>query len=174
MKDIYEKYSTITFPPEELEPWDKVANLFAQNRYLGWGLFNERQELCCYAFFSISPCGLHMLNMLETMPDKRGLGYGQQILTKMKEHFAPSPIFIEVEALEAAVDEADKTMRERRLNFYYRLGAVDTSIRASLGGMLMYILVLNKEPSELNIKEVSRELSSHYLDIYNPNSCILQ
>ncbi|MGM9992092.1 MAG: GNAT family N-acetyltransferase [Candidatus Bruticola sp.] len=173
MKDIYEKYSKITFPPEELEPWDKVESLCAQNRYLGWGLFNEEEELCSYAFFSISPHGLYLLNMLETRPDKRGLGYGKQILKKLKEDFASHPIFIEVEAPETAANEAEKIMRKRRLNFYYRLGACDTSIRASLGGVLMYILVVNKEPFELNIQEVSQELSLHYLDIYNPTSRIL-
>ena len=44
LKDIYDQYSCKTFPPEELEPWDKVAKIYHEKRYLGWGLYDKKKS----------------------------------------------------------------------------------------------------------------------------------
>ncbi len=173
LKAIYDKYSRQTFPPEELEPWDKVAQLYQEKRYLGWGLYNDKGELCCYAFFSVTPHRLLLLNMLETVPEKRGSGYGQNMLAYLKEHYAPEPLFIEVEAPELAANEEELVTRERRMKFYHKLKAYDTTLRSSLGGVVMHILAVNGNLSELDLNKIHNELSLHYPTIYNPTSHML-
>lgn len=173
LKDIYDQYSCKTFPPEELEPWDKVAKLYHEKRYLGWGLYDEKEELCCYAFFSITPHGLYLLNMLETVPEKRGSGYGQKMLAYLKEHYAPQPLFIEVEAPELAANEEERLVRERRMKFYHKLKAYDTTLRSSLGGIVMHILAVNSNLTELDLHKIHSELSLHYPTVYNPASHML-
>lgn len=173
LKHIYDKYSRQAFLSEELEPWNKVARLCKEKRYLGWGLYDAKEELCCYAFFSVTPNGLYLLNMLETIPEKRGSGYGQKMLAYLKEHYAPQPLFMEVEAPELAANEEERIIRERRMKFYHRLEAYDTTLRSSLGGIVMHILAVNGNLAELDLHKVHNELSLHYPTIYNPTSHML-
>lgn len=124
---VYNTHMKIDFPIEELKPLDIIQRLLEKQNYACYGLY-EKNELQAYAFLAIQKSYL-LIDYYAVCSEHRNKGIGSKFLKLIKEQFKDyEGIMVEVEKVECAPNETEKTIRRRRIDFYKRNGMRMTSI----------------------------------------------
>ena len=76
------------------------------------------------------------------MPNLRGKGYGTQSLKQILLYFRPNRIILDVEDPDKSKNEAEKTKRTKRVQFYIRAGFKLTNIKY-LWSNEYYVIMIN-------------------------------
>ena len=140
--NIYRTIAPAHFPEDELKPVFSVKSLLRRKAYMGLGIFDETDTLLGYGLFLTVP-GMDtvLLDYYAILEPYRSLGIGSIFLQEMKDFFADyRGIFIETEDPDSAQNEEDRTIRNRRNDFYYRNGVRPTEMACSLFGVPLNIL----------------------------------
>ena len=138
---VYEDHMRKDFPPDELKPLFMIRQALQQGWYKCYGLKKD-EELLGYAFTAsdvqTKAC---LLDYFAVISDQRGQGYGSRLLQMLSSRMAPGEtLIIEVEDPETALSMEEKTVRERRIDFYRRNGAKNTSAKVILFGVTYLLL----------------------------------
>lgn len=141
-KQIYDTHMKEDFPADEIRPWKWFAAMWDQGTYESLALYDE-DNLVAYAFFVKKPGFSYvLLDYLAVCREFRGGGYGSRFLALMREYFAGlDGIMLECEAVSGAGDDEERRMRQRRIGFYVRNGAVATGAWCRMFGIHFSILM---------------------------------
>ncbi|HEY9871445.1 MAG TPA: hypothetical protein V6D08_19970, partial [Candidatus Obscuribacterales bacterium] len=123
-KNLYES----SFPTDERMPVEEIRQLLSKGKMLLHKTLNKQGELLCFSLvFPVTDFVL--LSYIATDPTKRSGGYGskhmKQLLLLLKAQY-PNHLgmFLEIESTrEKGLDAEVQKLRNRRLDFYQRLGA---------------------------------------------------
>ena len=156
---LYQYELKETFPPEELKPLYTMELLREKGRYDALGLF-QGPMLQGYALMWLDGAGKYpLLDYLGVPEDQRNKGLGAEVLSLLHKRYSDARgIIAEAEAPEAAADEAERTLRQRRLGFYARCGFVTMPFDCGLFGVHYKTLLLpNGEVDEEEALQVQLE-----------------
>ena len=119
---LYRRELKRTFPPTELKPLRTIQRHMQAGRYPVWGLY-QGEELTAYALLWQTVDGRAvLLDYLGVPRDRRGQGWGSRMLAQLRRIYGErAAILAEVEAPEAA-EPGERSLQERRLDFYRRAG----------------------------------------------------
>lgn len=91
----------------------------------------------------------------------RGRGYGQQILTSLKEQYSGQSLIIDIESPNQVCDNVEQ--RHRRHGFYLRNGFHDTDTGKSFEGIDYTIMVLGDKPfTQKDYDDIINELRAYW------------
>ena len=137
------------FPRDELRPLPRIRKYFRENRYVGFGGYDETGYLLCYAMFYAFDYVTNkkkrqrvcLFDYLAVTEKYRDTGIGSEFLQYLKRSFPGSDIvFSEVENADYAEDALERRTRERRMEFYLRNGLQDTAVTARVWNVEYRIL----------------------------------
>jgi len=119
---LYEGELVRAFPPSELKPLKSMLTLMEQDRYEALGMFDET-GMHGYALTWLEPgVPFALLDYFGTLEGQRGTGLGSQMLALLAEHYKDyRGIFGEAEGA-FSPDPDERSLQQRRLDFYYRNG----------------------------------------------------
>lgn len=145
VRTIYETRMKKDFPADELRPYASIVSLTKKGAYDAFGVF-DGEEILGYALFvrKKSRRGEKpelLLDYFAVSAERRGEGIGSAFLGLLGDYFRRAEcVLCETESPDTARDDAEKTVRERRIDFYLRSGFVDTGARARTFGVDYIIL----------------------------------
>lgn len=110
------------FPRDERPPHFAVARNMRNGVYTALFLCDDDREQG-YAIVT-APQGTTyaLINFLAIFPQSRSKRYGSAFLRILIERFSDRTIVLEVESPDAARDDAERALRQRRIAFYERAG----------------------------------------------------
>ena len=142
---IYNTYMVVDFPPDELKPLAHLLRMVEEGLCTYYALYCGGEVL---SYFGLCiKDGFALVDYLAVNPEKRGQGIGSETLELLKEAAGENTILIECEDISATQDEAEKTIRTRRINFYKRSDFTLTGVKANLFGV-DYVLLTYPEKSD--------------------------
>ena len=144
-KSVYHRDVTRDFPPDERKPWPTIERLMRADRYVCQGLY-EDADLRGYGFFAALPAEDggwdYLLDYFAVLPGERNRGLGAAFLSPMLACLPnASSVIGEAENPDHAENEADRSLRERRMRFYLRCGVRDTGVTACVWGVEYRLLL---------------------------------
>ena len=142
VRRLYGERLTADFPPEELKPLSAIETALSGGRYACWGAA-DGDEILAYAFF-VKNGAWALLDYYAVRRDLRCRGVGSRFLRRLSEEVLEGydTVLLETDEPDAAPDEGEREIRERRLRFYLRNGLTETGVRAAAWGVLFRILAL--------------------------------
>lgn len=167
ISEIYDTYMKKDFPPDELRPLEEFLERLDRGIYECLGLFDGEGKptsdtLRAYGFFvKNEEEKTVLLDFLAVCPKFRDQGLGGRFLKASREYFCSyQGILIECESEMTAENEAELSVRSRRIGFYKKNGCVHTRTRAKLFGVDFDILYLPIQDEEK--QEVKQQLCHMY------------
>ena len=159
---IYSDTAVLHFPKAELKPVNNVKSYLEKGLYMGYGFF-ENERLLAYALFLTLPKERRLLlDYYAVLQEYRNGGIGSAFLQSLKQTLScAGGIYIESENPEYAKDRVEQLIREKRIDFYLRNGAVITNVLSTLFQVPYRILYLPL----LSIEEKNTEIA-------DPISCV--
>lgn len=166
-KAIYQPCLARDFPPDELMPWAWMERLIKSGRQISAG-FYDKDGLAAYAVFITeegAPAAL--LNYFAVEPDRRGRGTGSECLGLLRQAMGGGAVLFEVEDPAHAAGAEDLAVRQRRVSFYQRCGAVDAGVDSVLFGVEYNIMLLPPagEAPAVDSKEIAAALERLYRSV---------
>lgn len=142
-KDVYDRWMKRDFPPEELKPYNSMAQMMAKGWYEPLALMGEDTGgMAAYAFQTVMPgCRCALLDYFAVLPDLRGKGAGTAALGALAAHYAGRMDALIIEC-EHPAEAPDPEVARRRIGFYLRAGARTTAIESRLFGVRYLVLAL--------------------------------
>lgn len=145
-RDVYNQYLVKDFPPNEVKPLERILNTMESGLCSAYGLF-DGNVLKGYAVL-ILPEGLEygLLDYLAIIKEYRNMGAGHAFFeligdTLVRKASYLKGLFIESEKVESASNEAERTIREKRISFYIQNHCEMTLLGARLFGVTYSILL---------------------------------
>ncbi len=141
--DIYSNTVVLHFPKAELKPIENVKKYLEKGLYAGYGFF-ENGRFLAYAFFLILRKERKLLlDYYAVLPEYRNDSIGSAFLQSLKNTLSCADgIYIESENPDYAKDKVEQIIREKRIAFYHRNGAVSTNVLSTLFQVPYRILYL--------------------------------
>lgn len=140
-EEIYNKHLVKDFPADEVKPFESIRRVTEAGLYKSWG-FYEAGRLAAYAFLCDDPAGSFcLLDYYAVDASLRGQGYGQKAMALLRELYGEyAGLIIESENPEFAKDEADLSIRRRRIAFYEKCGLTVSNVLGRAFGVEFKIL----------------------------------
>lgn len=154
MRRLYDERMQGDFPPAELKPWKRIAEMLDAGIYFGYG-FCEERHIMAYAFFVVQG-GSVLLDYYAVAREARGTGIGSRFLDLLKEELRRKNIctlIAEVENPDFAKSEAEREERRRRIRFYEKNGLILTEFCSCLFGVEYRIMYFPVQESAAGIWE---------------------
>ncbi len=170
-EDVYHQHMRKDFHPSEVKPLSMMERLIEEGRYLCFGIYKEQtDQLLGYAYFAKADYKLKpilVLDFFAVVSTSRSKGFGSKFLKEMKKDLGDkySAILAEVENPNHAIDEENRDLRKRRINFYHRNGFKTSKVLSRVQMDEYQILVLNLE-EPLTDEEAFDIMSRTYRSLY--------
>lgn len=129
------------FPAEEIKPLSLLSHLYEQQICRAYGFYDESgTKRLAYAIFDKPNVGNGwLLDYLAVDKNARGGGIGSRVLKEIRETLKEAEaILLEIERLDEAENDAQKTERVRRKHFYLKNGLVETGVYTVADGNIGY------------------------------------
>lgn len=127
------------FPDNERKPLRIIAAMQKKGKSDVW-CFEEGGRFVGFAS-TVNANGLVMIDYLAVCRARRGQGIGSAALDVLKQMYADTGIFVEIESV---YEDADNTAeRLRRKKFYTEKGLVEMNVMADVFGVKMELLAWN-------------------------------
>ncbi len=160
LRRIYHEHMKEDFPAAELKPLEMIEKGIEKGYYRFLGL-SDGDEVIGYTglIFCEDAC---LVDYLATMPERRNRGAGRDLIRCLKNDFKDTEyVIVEVETPACGSDEAERKLRQRRMNFYLRNGFRDTGMDVSVFGVRFRLLELpHGTPHD------GQEILTRYMNIY--------
>ena len=135
IKDVYRTLMTKDFSRYERRPFHLIKSLYRKGNYACIVLEDEQQVIAYAAFIVDDTKNSVLLDYFAVDKNQRGSGVGSLFLSQLTEYWTEkSGIIIECEAPDSAQTDSEKTICNRRIDFYIRGGAENTSVRWRMFG----------------------------------------
>ncbi|HMM06439.1 MAG TPA: GNAT family N-acetyltransferase [Clostridiales bacterium] len=167
LQSIYRDHLSRDFITAELKSRSFFEDDFDRGVYFG-DLFYDQDRLIAYTFYGKRPGGNYLLlDYLAVLPEERSKGYGAEILAALKKEAAAyDGVIVEAEAIDAAKDEQEQTIRRRRIAFYRQNGLKELKLRAEVNGVTFTLLLLTDKEKPAEEKIIKEELAAIYHTLY--------
>lgn len=148
LSDIYNRYMTKDFPPDELKPLERIRHTMETGLCCAYGIY-EQEALRGYAIFIVPGERRYgLIDYLAVLPEYRGTGVGHRFFDRIGDTLAAKypklqGFFVETEDVEFAADSSERSTREKRISFYEQNGCRMTSLASELFGVTYRIMVYN-------------------------------
>lgn len=165
LRKLYKEHMEKDFPAIERPPFAHFLKL-TEEEMQDVLIYSEDGRDVAYCVTAIGNAFV-LISFLAVYEEFRGKGVGSQMLTEVKEFYSDKAGFmIEVEKPEAAKNEAERKLRERRIAFYERCGFfLLEKIEYLLWKVPFFIMVTEKKFGEAYIAE---ELRTVYQKLLRP------
>lgn len=150
LDNLYEEHLVCDFPKEELKPLSLLQSYMDKEQYTVYGMYEEEALLAYAMFVHLEGQNISLLDYFACNRKNRSNGYGTKMLKMLHEAADVEGFIIEVESVRTASNEAEVTIRERRIAFYERNGLRRTNIRTCVYGVEFEILYL---PVNMDIED---------------------
>ncbi|WP_297426909.1 GNAT family N-acetyltransferase [Clostridium sp.] len=141
IENIYYKHMITDFPQGELKPLSSIIRLIKRKKYICYGLY-DNSELLAYACLVTSKSYL-LIDYYAVCEQYRSKGIGSKFLSMLKDTSKNyNGIIVEVESFEYAPNEAERLVRQRRIEFYKKNGMKMTNILSILFNVEYSIMCL--------------------------------
>ena len=159
LKYIYDDLMSIHFPQDEIKPWKKISALWDEGKYHGYIWEDEQGEIIGYALLFEGPDNYWLLDYYAVNSKERNKGYGSRFIKELHKELKDkmAGIILETENPAYGKDEAEKNLRERRINFYLRNGGEKSGVLSTAEGVEYVILYLSGQ------KTCQKETIAEYL-----------
>lgn len=151
---IYNLYRQ-AFPRYERKPFAIIRSMYKKGSSDIW--YFEKDGRFAGFVFTVNREEAILIDYLAVCPKRRGERIGSEILTQMREFYAPKGIFVEIESVFAECE--NKEERLRRKEFYFKNGMVPMRVMVLLFGVEMELL-------GVGCKLTFDEYFSFYHDVY--------
>ncbi|WP_194608404.1 GNAT family N-acetyltransferase [Clostridium vitabionis] len=169
MQRLYETRMQEDFPQDEMKPFSRIAELFRQGRYLGYGMAGSKGHTDGYALFvrmEMDGGENYLFDYLAIDKNQRGTGIGTRFLGELAEAFRGAHLIVgECEDPDKAEDEGERRKRERRIRFYGRNGIHPTGVTSKVCGVDYRVMEV-VSGSRHSDREVRRVLDAFYRQIF--------
>ncbi len=172
IKEVYENYMVEAFPKSEIRPFGNIETLYNSGKYFALGGYDQ-DELKIYAMFCAdklnSAC---LLDYFATTKSARGIGYGSRFFKELPniiDGMDLGLVLLEVERIDAAKNESERTTRTRRISFYQQNGCKMSGVKSTVFTDDYNILYLSKEP-DIEDGKIFDGISDIYKIIFTPNA----
>ncbi len=155
LRQLYET----AFPKEEQIPWDDLMHL-VEEMHLDFTTYYEADELIGFTIVYPRP-SFNWYWYFAVKEELRGKGYGQQILTQLKEHYKGQSCVLDMESPRQLCDNSE--LRKRRHAFYLRNGFRDTHVYRYFDEIEMTIMMMGEGEFTLHDwDDIVAELRKHW------------
>lgn len=159
---LYQERIIYDFPEAEVKPLSLMKKLMRENNYIVL-LFKQNHLPVAYTILSsLKNRSLVLLDYFAVYPSYRGHGLGGKILTHMKEKLLDyDGVLLEVENPMLSNAET-RHLKERRIAFYLRSGAIHTHFETSTQNVPYQILFYPIKKEKLTMKETKEGMNAFY------------
>lgn len=159
---LYQERIIYDFPEAEVKPLSLMKKLMRENNYIVL-LFKQNHLPVAYTILSsLKNRSLVLLDYFAVYPSYRGHGLGGKILTHMKEELLDyDGVLLEVENPMLSNAET-RHLKERRIAFYLRSGAIHTHFETSTQNVPYQILFYPIKKEKLTMKETKEGMNAFY------------
>lgn len=157
IKTIYYERMVLDFPSNELKPLKMIFESLDEDFYDCFGLLE--QDIIGYVYVKRQGKD-YLIDYLAVFKEYRNKGIGGKMIGLLKDYLQDANSIIgEVENPEYAINNTDKEIQNRRLQFYLRNGFRDTNVNVLCFGV-QYKLIEIKTIH--NPKEIRNLYRMHY------------
>lgn len=135
---LYKLYKT-SFPAYERKPFSLIRSMQINKKSDVW--YFEKDGRFVGLAFTINSEDTILIDYLAIAANKRGIGIGSGIITKLQEYYSPKGLFVEIESVFDSCDNPDE--RLQRKQFYLNNGLIPMKVMVILFGVQMELLGLN-------------------------------
>ncbi|MDA3616245.1 GNAT family N-acetyltransferase [Polluticaenibacter yanchengensis] len=153
--NIYRQHMTADFPAEELKPLSVIEKMYALGKYETF-VFEEDGQIKAYASFIWHHKEVRLLDYFAVTRDAgRGTGIGSWFLTELTATVKAKGFILECEVPEKAANDTEKNLREKRIAFYERNGAVMTPVRVKVFDVdfLLLYMPVGEALENINVRD---------------------
>ena len=160
VEKLYKSRLESDFAEDELKPLSAMKKSWEEGNYDCYGLFYG-EEILGYAFF-VSNGDNCLLDYFAIKEDRRNEGLGSIFLKQLtacmeKEKY----VIVEVEDPNQANSFDEKTLRNRRLQFYLRNGYMETTLKSSVFGVSYRLLEASN-----SVPHSAKNIRTAYIELY--------
>ena len=154
---FYETHLRRDFPASELKSWAVMRQAYSRGKYDLLAAY-EGDRLVGYSWQYVPRQGAILVDYLAIVPELRGRGYGTALLQALEAYYRPADRRLILES-EYPGEAPDTALAQRRLDFYYRAGLVDSGVQTRLFGVRFCILTFGEmENPRRAIEEIYRDM----------------
>ncbi len=172
IRQLYAERLIKDFPSDEIRRLTNLERSYQRGEYLCFGAMSNGSILA-YAFFvKLGENDCALLDYFAVAPEHRDHGLGGAFLRKLM----AGPLrglqgaLLEIEDPSKAESEAERSLRERRMQFYLRNGMVSTGVRSKAFGVdfLLLSMPVGSSPSPDDVRRMYARLYHAILsaDVY--------
>lgn len=167
ISEIYHTHLIFDFPADEVKPLKRILQMLHDEIYFAFGLY-ENGVLRGYAFFVQGSGRAVLLDYFAVVRGERGGGTGSHFLALLRSELKElDAVILESEAIDAAANEEQQSIRTRRIAFYLRNGVRKTGIRSVVFGVEYEILCMDCAAHAGSI-DLRRSLEDIYHRMFYP------
>lgn len=157
---IYNNYMTADFPPAERKKLTSMEEMYQRGNYSGYQLLEEGKLRAYWFLLYSKKQRTYLLDYLAVTKEVRGKGYGSEALRAMQKMLKPTEyIQLEVENPDGCENMAEREKRERRIAFYKKNGAMQSSVVCDTFGVSYQLLIFGAAPGR-------ERIAADYLHFY--------
>ncbi len=167
LKKVYQRIQQ-DFPINEYAPYSKMYEYIRDGLIEGI-LFFEGSQPIAYVFCQFGQQHQTVLcSLFAVFSEYRGQGFGTKILSQLIYHYREyQAIYLEVELPQAAADQKDYLIRQKRISFYQRCGfqlinSIESYRLWNVDYCIMAVAI------QASFKTLNLSAKQHLIDIYNP------
>jgi len=162
IKSIYRALIKKDFPRNERRPFFSMSKLHSNGKYICLVLEEDNQIIAYATFITDDVISSVLLDYFAVDEKLRGSGIGSRFIALIREYwYEKYGIIIECETPDSTKTDNEKVIRKRRIDFYRRAGAEDTSVKWRFIGVHYRILWLPTSQS-VYPTDVAGDLPSLY------------
>lgn len=159
--NIYRQYLVEDFPEAEVKPLEVIEEAFSSGRYSAC-ILEDGHNVSAYASFIRNDNDVVLLDYFAvTQGAGRGGGLGSQFIRELVREVKTGGFILECEVPEKAANESEKMIRQKRIAFYERNGAIVTDTSAEVFGVDFQLLYM---PVAKSLEQI--DIAKEFMELY--------
>ena len=162
-KDVYKQYKKL-FPKAERKTYKTLEKGYYNRNAVFYKIIEDNNFVGFIITQSVEDKPYILLDYIAILPEYQCNGYGKHAIKELNKIISEKyqGIIIEVEKLGLGKNEKENKIRQRRVDFYKELGAIDLNTDFKLFKIILSLYVLGSGDGIGNNDEIINNLESIY------------